>query len=100
MLSVTIVSLKFLTGTFYNCLSYEKVLIMAKVKNWVIKKKAPIVKLWKDGESYRNISTNLDIPLTIPLSLKKKIKNSHVYEYLFHPSISLSLSIYIYIYIV
>ena len=32
MLSVTIVSLKMLTGTFCNCLSYEKVLIMARGK--------------------------------------------------------------------
>ena len=52
MLSVTIDSLKILTGTFCNRLSYEKVLIMASGKELSNSQKALIGKLWKDGESY------------------------------------------------
>ena len=37
---------------------------MARDKELNNSQKALIVKLWKDGESYRNISSNLDIPLT------------------------------------
>ena len=64
MLLVTIVCLKILTGTFCNCLSYEKILIMARGKELSNSTKALIVKLWKDGENYRNISSNLNIPFT------------------------------------
>ena len=64
MLSVTIVSLKIVTGTFCNCLSYEKVLIKAGCKGLSNSQKALFVKLWKDGESYKNISSNLNILFT------------------------------------
>ena len=47
MLSVTIVSLKILTGTFCNCLSYEKALIMERDKELSNSQKALMVKLWK-----------------------------------------------------
>ena len=52
------------TGTFCNCLSYEKVLIMARDKELSNSQKALIVKLWKHGGNYRNISSNLNIPFT------------------------------------
>ena len=80
MLSVTIVCLKILTRTFYNCLLYKKVLIMARGKelsNW---QKALIVKLWKDGESYRNISSNLNIPFTTISSFIARFKRHNTVE--------------------
>ena len=49
MLSVTIVSLKILNGTFCNYLTYEKVLIMARGKELSNSRKALIVKLWKES---------------------------------------------------
>ena len=64
MLSVTIVSLKIVTGTFCNFFSYKKILIMARSKVFSNLQKALIVKFWKDGESYRNISSNLYIFFT------------------------------------
>ena len=64
MLSVTTVSLKILTGTFCYSWSCEKVLIKARAKELNASQKALIVKLWKDGESYRNISSDLNIPFT------------------------------------
>ena len=64
MLSVTIVCLKILTGTFCNCLSYKMVLIMERGKELSNSQKALIVKLWKDGESYKNILSNLNIPFS------------------------------------
>ena len=62
MLSVTIVSLKILNGSFWNCLSCDKVLIMARGKELSNSSKALIVKLWKDGEGYGNILSNLNVP--------------------------------------
>ena len=64
MLSVSIVTLKILTGTFCNCLWYKKILIMVRRKKLSNSQKAQIVNLWKDGESYRNISNNQNIPLS------------------------------------
>ena len=80
MLSVTIVSLKILTGTFCNCLSYEKVLIMARGKELSNSQKALTVKLWKDGESYRNISRNLNIPITTISSFIARFKRHNTVE--------------------
>ena len=74
MLSITIVSLKILTETFCNCLSNEKVLIMARGKELSNSQKALIVKLWTDGESYRNISSNLNISFTTISSFTAKFK--------------------------
>ena len=45
MISVTVVSLEILTGTFCNCLWNENVLIMARGNGFVTHKKALIVKL-------------------------------------------------------
>ena len=56
MMMMMIVSLKILTRTFRNCFLYEKELSNSQ--------KALIVKLWKDGENYRNISSNVNIPFT------------------------------------
>ena len=64
MLSVTIVNLKILTRSLCNCLLYEKVIIMARGKELSNSQKAPIVNLSKNRESYRNISSNLNIPFT------------------------------------
>ena len=65
MLSVNIVSLKIRTGTFGNCSSYEEILIMARDKKKLSNsQKASIIKLWKDGASSRNISSNPNIPFT------------------------------------
>ena len=66
MLSVHIVRLKILTGTFCNCLSYKKVVLMARGKELSNSQKALIVKLWNDRESYRNISSNRNIPFDNP----------------------------------
>ena len=80
MLSVTRVSLKILTGTFYNCLSYEKVQIMARGKELSNSQKTLIVKLWKDGESYRNMSSNLNIPFTMISSFIARFKRRNIVE--------------------
>ena len=80
MLSVTIVSLKIRTGTFCNRLSYEKVPIMARGKELSNSQKALIVKLWKDGESYRNISSNMNIPLTAISSFIARFKRRNTVE--------------------
>ena len=80
MLSVPIVSLKILIGTFYNRLSYKKVLIMARGKESSNSQKALIVKLWKDGESYRNISSNLNIPFTTISSFIVRFKRRNTVE--------------------
>ena len=74
MLSVTIVSLKILTGTLCNCLLYKKILIMARGKELSNSQKALIVKLWKYGESYRNISSKLNIPFTTISSFIARVK--------------------------
>ena len=78
MLSVIIVSLKILTRTFWNCLSNEKVLIMARGKQLSNSQKAPIVKLWIDGE--RNILSNLNIPFTLISSFIAKFKRCNTVE--------------------
>ena len=78
MLSETIVSLKILNGTFCNCLSYEKLLIMARGKELSNSQKVLIVKLYKDGKSYRNISSNLNDPFTTisPFIVRFKKRNT------------------------
>ena len=78
MLSVTIVSLKIPTGTFCNCMSYEKVLIMARGKELSDSQKALTVKLWKDGE--RNIPNNLNIPFTTKSSFIAGFKRRNTVE--------------------
>ena len=75
MLLVIIISLKILTGTFCNCFSSENVLIMARAEELSNSQKALIVKVWKDGESYRNISSNLNIPFTMISSFIARFKN-------------------------
>ena len=74
------ISLKILTRTFCNCLSYEKVLIMARGKELSNSQKALIIKLWKDGESYRNISSNLNIPFTTISSFIARFKRRNTVE--------------------
>ena len=56
-------------------MTYEKVLIMAKDKELSNSQKALIVKLCKDGESKRNISSNLNIPFTVISSFITRFKN-------------------------
>ena len=80
MLLVTIVNLKILTGTFYNCLSYEKVLIMARGKELSNSQKKLIVKIWKDGDCYRNISSNLNIPFSTISSFIARFKRFNTVE--------------------
>ena len=80
MLSVTIVSLKILIGTFCYRLSYKKVLIMARGKELSNSQKALIVKLWKDGEIYRNIPSNLNIPFTTISSFIAMFKRYNTVE--------------------
>ena len=80
MLSVIIISLKILTRTFCNCMSYEKFLIIARGKELNNSQKALIVKLWKDGESYRNISRNLKIPFTTVSSFIARFKRCNTVE--------------------
>ena len=81
MLPVTIVSLKILTGTFCNCLSYETVLIMVKGKELSNSQKAMIVKVWKEGECYRNISSSLNIPFTTVSLLIARFKRRNTVEH-------------------
>ena len=80
MLSETKVSFKFLTGTLYDCLSYEKVLIMARDKELSHSQKVVIVQLWKDRESYRNISSNLNIPFMTTSSFIARFKRRNTVE--------------------
>ena len=80
MVSVTIVSLKILTGTFCNCLSNEKILIIARSEELSNSQNALIVKLWKDGDSYRNISGNLNIPFTTISSFLARFKRCNTVE--------------------
>ena len=80
MLFVTIVSLKILTGTFCNCLSYKNVLIMTRGKELSNSQEVLMVKLWKDGESYRNISSNLNIPFTMISSFIARFKRCNTVE--------------------
>ena len=65
-----------LIGTFCNCLSYKKFLIMASCKELSNSLKALIVKLWKDRESYRNISSNLNISFTTISSFIARFKDT------------------------
>ena len=81
MLSVTIASLKILTATSCNCLSYEKVLIIARGnKKLSTSQKAMIVKLCERWKSYRNISSNLNIPFTTISSFIARFKRLNVVE--------------------
>ena len=80
MLSVTIVCLKILTGTFCNCLSFENFLIMTRGKELSNSQKALIVKLWKDEESHRNISSNLNIPFATISSFITSFKRRNIVE--------------------
>ena len=79
MLSVTIVSLKILTKTFCNCLSYEKV-FMTRGKKLRNSQKAQIIKFSKDGESYSNITSNLNIPFTPISSFIARFKRRNTVE--------------------
>ena len=69
-----------LSLTFCNYLSYEKVLIMARGKELSNSQKAQIVKLEKDGESYRNISNKLNIPFTTISSFIARFKRRNTVE--------------------
>ena len=66
MLSVTIVGLK--------------LFVLREGSDDGIHKKALIVKLWKDGESYRNISSNLNIPFTTISSYIARFKRRNTVE--------------------
>ena len=51
-----------------------------EVMNWVIHKKHWLFKFWKDGESYRNISRNLDIIFTTVSSFIARFKRRSTVE--------------------
>ncbi len=53
---------------------------MARCKELSNSQKALIVKLWKDGESYRNISSNLNIPFTMISLFIARFKRSYTVE--------------------
>ena len=53
---------------------------MARGKELSNSQKALIVKLWKDGKSYRNISHNLNIPFTTISSFIAKFKRHNTVE--------------------
>ena len=53
---------------------------MAKGKEWSNSQKVLIVKLWKDGESYRNISSNLNIPFTTISSFISRFRRRNAVE--------------------
>ena len=55
-------------------------MIMAEGKELSYSQKALIVKLWKDGESYRNISSNLNIPFTAISSFIARFKRRNTVE--------------------
>ena len=80
MLSVTIVCLKILTRTFRNYLSYEEVLITARGKELNNLQKPLIVKLWKDEERYRNISSNQNISFIMITSFIAMFKRCNTVE--------------------
>ena len=80
MLSVTIVSLQILSRTFGNCLSYENILTMARGKKLSNSQKALVIKPWKDGESYKNISSDLNIPFIKISSFIARFKKHNTVE--------------------
>ena len=80
MLSVIIVCVKIITGTFCYCLSYGNLLIMASGKELNNSQKALIVRLWKDGDSYRKISSNLNIALNTISSFIARFKRHNTGE--------------------
>ena len=45
--------------------------MMARGKELSNSQKAPTVMLWKDGESYRNISSNMNIPFALSLFIAR-----------------------------
>ena len=53
---------------------------MARGKELSNSEKALIVKLWKDGESYRNISSNMNIPFTTISSFIARFKIRNTFE--------------------
>ena len=53
---------------------------MARGKELINSQKALIVKLWKDGERFRNISCNLNIPFTAISSLIARFKRRNTVE--------------------
>ena len=53
---------------------------MAKGKELSNSQKALIVKFWKDGESYRNIPSNLNIPFTTISSFIARFKRHNTVE--------------------
>ena len=53
---------------------------MARGKELSYSQKALIVKLWKDGESYRNISSNLNIHFTTISSFFVRFKRPNTVE--------------------
>ena len=53
---------------------------MARGKELSNSQKALIVKLWKDGESYRNISSNLNIPFNTISSFIARFKRRNTVE--------------------
>ena len=61
-------------------MSYKKVLIMVRSKELSNSQKTLVVKLWKDGESYRNISNNLNISFTTISSFIAKFKRHNTVE--------------------
>ena len=53
---------------------------MVKGKELSNSQKALIVNLWKDGESYRNISSNLNIPFTTISSFIARFNRRNIVE--------------------
>ena len=53
---------------------------MARCKEMNNSQKVLFVKLWKDGESYRNISSNMNIPFTTISSLIVRFKRRNTVE--------------------
>ncbi len=53
---------------------------MVRGKELSNSQKVLIVKLWKDGESYRNISNNLNIPFTTISSFIARFKRRNTVE--------------------
>ena len=75
-----LLSLKILTRTFCNSLSYKKVLIMAIGKELNNSQKELIVKFWKDGGTYWKISSNLNFPFTTLSSFIARLKCRNTVE--------------------
>ncbi|WP_223199658.1 helix-turn-helix domain-containing protein, partial [Solihabitans fulvus] len=61
-------------------MSYKKVPIMAKGKELTSSQKQLIVSLWKDGNSYRKIASNLNIPFTTVSSFIARFKTLNSVE--------------------